>query len=70
MDMQPVSSSDLAAVGYDEDTATLRIEFLKGGTYEYHGVPKDIYDGLINASSKGKYFDQFIKKGGYPYSKI
>jgi len=70
MEMEPVSSTDLAAVGYDPDTAILRVEFLKGGLYEYQGVPVDVHEGLMNAGSKGQYFNQFIKKGGYPYSKI
>jgi hypothetical protein len=70
MEMQSVNSSNLSAVGYDYDTATLRVEFIKGGLYEYYGVPVDIYEGLINASSKGGYFDQFIKKAGYSYTKL
>ena len=69
MEMQPVSSSNLAAVGYDYDTATLRIEFIKSGCYDYFGVPSDVYEGLLIASSKGIYFDQFIKKAGYSYAK-
>lgn len=70
MEMQPVSSSNLAAIGYDYDTAVLRIEFLKGGLYEYQGVPSEVYEGFMSASSKGTYFDQNIKKGGYPYQKL
>ncbi|MFC0772667.1 KTSC domain-containing protein [Terrimonas alba] len=69
MEMIPVSSSNLSAVGYDYDTSTLRIEFLKSGTYIYQGVPAEVYEGLLAAGSKGQYFDQFIKKGGYPYFK-
>lgn len=69
MEMQAVSSSNLAAVGYDYDTATLRIEFLKSGCYDYFGVPTDVYEGLLAASSKGTYFDQYIKKARYSYSK-
>lgn len=69
MEMIPVSSSNLSAVGYDYDTSTLRIEFIKSGAYKYQGVPSDVYEGLLAAGSKGQYFDQFIKKGGYPYSK-
>jgi hypothetical protein len=69
MEMIPVTSSNLAAVGYDYETSTLRIQFLKSGTYDYHGVPSEVYEGLIGAASKGSYFDQFIKKGGYSYSK-
>jgi hypothetical protein len=70
MEMQSVSSSNLAAVGYDNDSATLRIQFLHGGSYDYYGVPSDVYDGLMGAGSKGTYFDQNIKKAGYSYSKV
>ena len=68
--MIPVSSSNLAAVGYDTDSATLRIQFHHGGIYDYQGIPGDVYEGLMNAGSKGQFFDKFIKKGGYPYSKL
>lgn len=70
MEMQPVTSTDLAAVGYSYETAVLRIEFLKGGLYDYFGVPADVYEGLISAGSKGQYFNQVIKKGSYQYSKL
>ena len=68
--MLPVSSSNLAAVGYIAETATLRIQFLHGGVYDYQGVSAEIHEALMAAPSKGQYFDQFIKKGGYPYNKI
>jgi hypothetical protein len=70
MERAYVQSSDLASVGYDEQSLILEIEFNAGNVYQYFGVPKDIYDGLLSASSKGKYFHQYIKKGGYSYSKI
>lgn len=70
MEMIQVSSSNLYAVGYDYDSATLRIQFLNGGIYDYQGVSSDVYEGLLSAASKGKYFDQVIKKGGYPFSKL
>lgn len=68
--MISVSSSTLAAVGYDSDTATLCIQFLNGGIYSYQGVPTEVFEGLVSSGSKGQYFDRIIKKGGYPYSKI
>lgn len=70
MEMQPVSSSDIASIGYDNESAILRIEYLKSGSYDYHGVPADIFDGLVSAASKGRYVNEFIKKGGYPFSKL
>jgi hypothetical protein len=70
MERTPVVSSDLASVGYDSENAVLEVEFNKGGIYQYMGVSQDLYDGLMSAGSKGTYFNQYIKNGGYTYSKI
>lgn len=67
MQMIPVSSSNLSSVGYEN--GTLYIAFHSGGLYSYAGVPESIYHGLLNASSKGKYFHAYIK-GVYPYQRI
>lgn len=64
MQMIPVSSSDLAAVGYAG--TTLWISFHSGGLYEYSGVPQSVYESLMNAPSNGKYFHAHIKRS-YPY---
>jgi hypothetical protein len=50
--------------------ATLRIEFLKGGTYDYYQVPSELYEGIMSAGSKGQYLNMYIKKAGYTYSPI
>ena len=68
MNMIPVSSSNLVAVGYDSSTATLRVPF-HSGVYDYYNVPQNIFEGLLNASSKGKYHHAFIKNS-YRYSKV
>ncbi len=68
MKMVPVSSTNLRAVGYNPVSQTLRIEF-HSGTYDYYGVPESIYNGLMNASSKGQYHHQYIKYG-FRYVKI
>ncbi len=65
-----VSSSNLASVGYDAENQILEIEFNHGGIYQYENIPYSIYNGLMNASSHGQYFDRNIKKGGYPFRKI
>jgi len=70
MERIPVESTNLASVGYDPESSTLEIEFRKGGIYQYFGVSQEIYEGLLNAGSKGKFFHQYIKKAGYPYEKI
>jgi hypothetical protein len=69
MRRQSVRSSNLHSVGYDESTNTLEIEFNSGGIYQYHNVPLDVYQGLMNAPSHGKYFHAHIK-GIYRYTKI
>jgi hypothetical protein len=70
MNRIPVSSSNLASVGYDSSTQVLEVEFLHGGIYQYSGIPPSVYAGLMAASSKGSYFDQNVKKAGYPDRKV
>ncbi|MBC6998341.1 KTSC domain-containing protein [Cytophaga sp. FL35] len=69
MEMIPVSSSNIKAIGYDEENAVLRIEFNKGGIYEYYDVPQYEFDGLYAADSKGSYANQNIYKN-YRQQKI
>lgn len=71
MNMIPVSSSDIVAVGYDEDTLTLQVEFKDGRTYQYFDIPKHVYEGLLNPpdGSHGIYLSQHIK-GQYRYAKL
>lgn len=69
MDRQPVSSSNLASIGYDYDTEILEIEFLNGSVYEYKNVMSVIYEELMNAASHGSYFNREIRMT-YPYEKI
>jgi hypothetical protein len=70
MKRMPVSSSNLASVGYDETSQTLEIEFLHGGVYQYFDVPSSVHEELMDASSHGTYFDRHIKKARYSYKKI
>jgi hypothetical protein len=65
----PVSSSDIASVGYDAQSATLEIHFHSGGTYQYFDVPQSIYDGLMAAGSHGTYFHAHIRER-YRYQKV
>ncbi|WP_076635666.1 KTSC domain-containing protein [Lactiplantibacillus plantarum] len=68
MNLIPVVSRDLSAVGYDQNTQQLEIVFNSGGVYLYSGVTSDEYQGLMNASSKGRYFHTFINH--HPYVRI
>lgn len=69
MHREPVSSSNLRSVGYDDSTSVLEVEFNSGGVYQYYNVPTAVYQGLMNAPSHGRYFHTQIKNA-YQYSKV
>lgn len=56
-----VQSTDIRSVGYDFATATLEIEFLSGGIYQYSNVPEAMFKRLISFPHPGTYFSRFIK---------
>lgn len=61
MDMIPVeNSSNILAFGWENNI--LRIQFIKNRSYDYLNVSYEIYQGFINAESKGKYFWKYINK--------
>ena len=48
---------------------TLEIQFRGGETYRYLNVPPSIYEGLIDAASKGQFFHRSIR-GRYAYQRV
>lgn len=56
-----VTSSNIAAIGYDPETETLEVEFLNSSVYEYLNVPENIYNNLMAASSHGAYLNREIR---------
>lgn len=65
--MIPVSSSNISSIGYEG--TTLYVRFHSGGLYAYYNVPPSVYNGLMSASSHGKYLAAYIKNC-YHYQKI
>lgn len=61
MERRPVSSSHLAAVGYDPAAQKMQVEFSNGAVYEYHGIPAHVHDALMSAHSAGEHFAKHIK---------
>jgi len=61
MKMTPVTSSNIAAIGYDKDAKELFVEFKSGKTFKYAGVFEDEYTCLIEAVSVGSHFFRKIK---------
>ena len=69
MEREPVSSTNLVSVGYDADSETLEVEFIKTGIYQYFNVPIFMHERLMMADSIGKFFNAEIKNA-YPCSKL
>jgi hypothetical protein len=61
MTMEPVNSGAIKAVGYDDSTQTLTVEFKNGGIYEYGGVPAHKHQALMAADHKGQHFMRHIR---------
>ncbi len=68
-EMQSVSSSNVAQVGYVEENQEVYVRFLNGSLYIYKGVPQFEYEGLLNAPSVGSYLHRNYKNV-YPYERI
>ncbi len=70
-----VESSNVHSVGYRVSDKTLFVKFksekrgYEGSRYTFYSVPSDIYLGLLNAASKGKYFAANVK-GKYSYAQF
>ena len=69
MNRGTVSSSNLRSIGYDQQTQTLEVEFVSGWVYQYYGVSEHMHDEIMRASSKGQFFNQYIRNF-YPYSRV
>lgn len=68
-EMQTVSSSNVASVGYDVGDQTVYIQFLSGSTFAYKGVQEQEYEKLRTAPSIGAYLDRNFKNV-YPYQRV
>ncbi|MEN3370549.1 MAG: hypothetical protein V7609_2692 [Verrucomicrobiota bacterium] len=58
----PVESRALAAVGYSKRLRALEIEFRNGAIYRYLEVSPPVYEALMNAASKARFYDENIRK--------
>jgi KTSC domain-containing protein len=56
-----VVSNTLRTVGYDTGRQLLQIEFQNRSIYQYFEVPQLVHEELIQASSKGAYFNRSIR---------
>jgi len=68
-EMIPVDSSNIESVGYDIGSRELHVLFLANRSYVYSDVPREVYEELLRAPSKGSYLNRAIK-GVYAYREL
>jgi len=59
-----VKSSNINSIRYSPNTKTLFIKFGQPrvtSMYKYTNVPEELFQGFLEADSKGKYFWKFIR---------
>lgn len=61
IEMKPVKSSNIQAIGYDEPSQTMHIAFTSGKTYAYHGVTPEQHGEFLHADSIGSHFARRIR---------
>jgi hypothetical protein len=69
VDVKKVLSSTIYAMGYDENSKTLRVMFTTGSVYDYNDVERNEYENIVKSQSVGKYFQSNIRNV-YQYKKI
>lgn len=57
-----VESTALAAVGYSRRLSALEIEFRNGAIYRYLDVAPAVYEALLSARSKARFYDENIRR--------
>jgi KTSC domain len=69
MRVTAVESTTLVTVSYDDARELLQLEFGSRAVYQFFRVPAAVHQSLLDASSKGRYFNQAIR-GRFPYRLI
>ena len=67
MKLNEVVSSNIKKIGYEG--TDLIVEYKSGVQYRYKDVPQELYEGLSQAESKGRFMNANIK-GKFEYERI
>lgn len=70
--MQRVFSTNLVAIGYDEQKKILRVIFKGNSSYLYFDVEPEVYNTLMQSESKGRALNESVikQKEKYKYIKL
>jgi hypothetical protein len=58
MQRRPVTSSNIASLGWEDDT--LEVEFRSGHIYVYRNVPQATYQAALGADSVGRFIARTV----------
>lgn len=59
--LEPVISSNIAAIGFDASTNHMRVQFTNGAVYYADGAQQADFDNFKLAKSKGIHFNKVLK---------
>jgi len=59
--MQPVRSSKINLIGYDEITHKMRVAFRQNKPAEFCYVPEDVFSAFLHARSKNRFYKRHIQ---------
>jgi hypothetical protein len=54
-------STAIRTIDYDAEQHQLWVTFVSGRTYVYDRVPEDVHQAFVGYSSKGEFFNRFIR---------
>ena len=63
MERRPVSSSNIASIGWEPDeegAGTMEVDFHSGHIYRYRNVPETVFQAALGASSVGKFIARSV----------
>jgi hypothetical protein len=64
-----IVSSTIKSVSYNRETRMLTVRFFDGRIYRFKDVPTFVYKAFRKASSRGAYFNEFIRDA-YEYERL
>lgn len=62
MDMVPVVSSNVSAIGYE--AGFIEVRFHSGAVYRYPNCTVELFEQFLNAPSKGAFLHRYLKGRG------
>jgi len=65
MKMQPVKSSKIDVIGYDEIDHKMRVSFREDKPQDFCHVPEELFRQFVNARSKNRFYKRHVQ-GFFP----